>query len=74
MKLRSYVAGQWFEGKASGVELLDAVTGDAICEVSSAGVDFAEVARYGREVGSPALRAMTFHDRAAALKANICVP
>ena len=69
MKLQSYVAGQWREGEGSGVLLHDAVTGDAVCEVTSAGVDFAEVARHGREVGSPALRSMTFHDRAAALKA-----
>lgn len=69
MKLQSYVAGQWREGEGAGVELYDAVTGEAICEVSSAGTDFAEVARHGRETGSPALRAMTFHDRAAALKA-----
>ncbi len=40
-----------------------------MCQVSSAGIDFAAVLRHGREVGGPALRAMTFHERAAALKA-----
>jgi hypothetical protein len=30
-----------------------------------------EMVRHAREVGSPALRAMTFHDRAAALKACV---
>jgi oxepin-CoA hydrolase/3-oxo-5,6-dehydrosuberyl-CoA semialdehyde dehydrogenase len=69
MKLQSYVAGQWREGEGDGVTLLDAVTGDTLCNVSSAGLDFAGIARHGREHGSTALRKMTFHDRALALKA-----
>lgn len=69
MKLQSYVNGQWQEGTGSGVTVCDAVTGEAICQVSSEGVDFAAMVRYGREVGGPALRAMTFQQRAAALKA-----
>jgi len=69
MKLQSYVAGQWCDGEGEGVTLIDAVTGKPVCEVSSAGLDFAAIARHGREVGSPALRKMTFHDRALALKA-----
>jgi len=69
MKLQSYVAGQWRVGDGAGVTLYDAVTGDVVCEVSSAGLDFAAAVRHGREQGSTALRKMTFHDRAAALKA-----
>jgi len=69
MKLPSYAAGQWREGTGPGVAVFDAVTGDTVCEVSSAGIDFAAMVHHAREVGSPALRAMTFHDRAAALKA-----
>ncbi len=69
MKLRSYVAGQWREGEGDGVSLIDAVSGKPLCEVSSAGFDFSAIAKHGREQGSPALRKMTFHDRALALKA-----
>ena len=69
MKLPSYVAGQWRIGEGAGVTLCDAVTGGSVCEVTSAGLDFAAAVRHGREHGSTALRAMTFHDRAAALKA-----
>ena len=36
---------------------------------SSAGIDFAAVLDHARGVGGPALRALTFHERAAALKA-----
>ncbi|PLW82379.1 phenylacetic acid degradation bifunctional protein PaaZ [Kineobactrum sediminis] len=68
MKLPSYVIGQWHEGSSDGVEVLNAVTGDPICEVNSDGIDFAAVLRHGREVGGTALRGMTFHERAAALK------
>ncbi|MFO7550327.1 MAG: phenylacetic acid degradation bifunctional protein PaaZ [Haliea sp.] len=69
MKLQSYVSGQWQEGTGSGVTVCDAVTGEPVCDVSSEGVDFAAMVRHGRDVGGPALRAMTFHERAAALKA-----
>lgn len=69
MKLQSYAAGKWRDGEGDGVTLYDAVTGDSICEVTSAGLDFAEMARYGREQGGVALRKMTFLERAAALKA-----
>ena len=70
MKLTSYVAGQWVEGEGQGKTVLDAVRGQPVCEVTSAGIDMAEVVRYGRDVGGAALRAMTFHERAAALKAT----
>ncbi|WP_206613491.1 phenylacetic acid degradation bifunctional protein PaaZ [Parahaliea mediterranea] len=67
--LESYVAGQWQAGKGEGVTVRDAVGGERVCQVSSDGIDFGAAVRHGREVGGPALRAMTFHDRAAALKA-----
>lgn len=69
MKLQSYVCGEWCEGTGNGVALFDAVKGDPVCEVNSDGIDFAEVVRHAREAGGPALRAMTFHERAAGLKA-----
>ncbi|MBN7797364.1 phenylacetic acid degradation bifunctional protein PaaZ [Parahaliea mediterranea] len=69
MKLESYVTGRWQAGEGEGVTVHNAVSGEPVCQVSSEGVDFAAVVRHGREVGGPALRAMTFHERAAALKA-----
>lgn len=70
MKLSSYIAGQWFESSAPGRVVCDAVRGDAVCEVSSDGADMAGAVAYAREVGGPALRALTFHERAAGLKAT----
>jgi len=68
-KLPSYIKGQWVEGVDVGREVCDAVRGEPVCTVSSEGVDFGAAVRYARETGGRALRAMTFHDRAAALKA-----
>jgi len=67
--LESYVAGTWTKGAGTGREVLDAVTGEPVTRVSSEGIDMGEVVRHAREVGGPALRALTFPERAAALKA-----
>jgi oxepin-CoA hydrolase / 3-oxo-5,6-dehydrosuberyl-CoA semialdehyde dehydrogenase len=69
MNLQSYVRGTWQSGRGGGVAMRDATTGEVIAEASSTGVDFAGVLTHAREVGGPALRALTFHERAALLKA-----
>jgi oxepin-CoA hydrolase / 3-oxo-5,6-dehydrosuberyl-CoA semialdehyde dehydrogenase len=69
MKLKSYVQGHWVEGTGTGALVRDATTGTVVAEVSSAGIDFARVLEYARGTGGPALRALTFHERAARLKA-----
>lgn len=69
MSLQSYVAGAWHSGRDGGVALRDATTGEVIAHASSAGVDFGAMLRHAREAGGPVLRAMTFHERAALLKA-----
>ncbi|HEY3711355.1 MAG TPA: phenylacetic acid degradation bifunctional protein PaaZ, partial [Amycolatopsis sp.] len=67
--LRSYVSGGWHTAPGEGVPLHDAATGEEVARVSSEGVDFAAALGYGRTVGGPALRELTFHQRAALLKA-----
>ncbi len=67
--LESYVAGAWFRASDEGEAVLDAVTGDEVARVSSRGVDYAAAVRHGREVGGPAVRGLTFHERAGVLKA-----
>jgi len=68
MKIQSYAAGKWVTGEG-GETLCNAITGQPVAVVSSKGVDFAGMLRYGREVGGPALRRMNFHERALKLKA-----
>jgi oxepin-CoA hydrolase / 3-oxo-5,6-dehydrosuberyl-CoA semialdehyde dehydrogenase len=69
MNLQSYVCGAWQGGRDDGVAMRDATTGEVVAQASSAGVDFAGVLAHAREVGGPALRAMTFHQRAGLLRA-----
>jgi oxepin-CoA hydrolase/3-oxo-5,6-dehydrosuberyl-CoA semialdehyde dehydrogenase len=68
MMLRSYVNGSWVSPSAGGDPLLDAVTGEQVATISSAGLDMRAALEYGRAVGGPALRELTFHQRAAILK------
>ena len=67
--LESYAAGRWFAASDDGAPLLDAATGEEVARISSAGLDLGEMTTYARTVGGPALRALTFHERAALLKA-----
>jgi oxepin-CoA hydrolase/3-oxo-5,6-dehydrosuberyl-CoA semialdehyde dehydrogenase len=67
--LRSYTGGQWRSPTGEGTPLRDAVTGEEVARISSEGIDMAAALEYGRAVGGPALRELTFHQRAALLKA-----
>jgi oxepin-CoA hydrolase/3-oxo-5,6-dehydrosuberyl-CoA semialdehyde dehydrogenase len=67
--LPSYVGGAWHTAPDEGVPLHDAVTGAEVARVSSTGIDMAATLAYGRRVGGPALRELTFHQRASLLKA-----
>ena len=69
MRLQNYAMGQWVEGSGTGAELVSAVTGEPVAVASSAGLDFKAMLQYSRDIGGTALRAMTFHERAARLKA-----
>ena len=68
MKLQNYILGSWNSGSGEGKALHDAITGDVIAYASTNGMDFGEVLNYGRKVGNPVLRKMTFHERGRMLK------
>lgn len=68
-KLGNYVLGKWVEGEGEGKALKDASTGSLITYASSGGIDLGEVLEYGRKVGNPALRKMTFQERGRMIKA-----
>jgi oxepin-CoA hydrolase/3-oxo-5,6-dehydrosuberyl-CoA semialdehyde dehydrogenase len=67
--LASYARGEWVAGDGKATTLYHAVTGEPIARASSEGLDFRGMLEYGRSTGGPALRKMTFHDRARMLKA-----
>lgn len=64
----NFVLGKWVPSDPGGETLYHAVTGEALYTASSAGLDFGEILRYGREVGSPPLRKMSFQQRGILLK------
>ncbi|MCA1369490.1 phenylacetic acid degradation bifunctional protein PaaZ [Bradyrhizobium sp. BRP14] len=68
-RLESYVGGVWTRGAKEGPALLDAATGAPVALIDSTGIDFAAALAYGRDKAGPALRRMSFHERAAMLKA-----
>ncbi|MBK4216469.1 phenylacetic acid degradation bifunctional protein PaaZ [Paracoccus caeni] len=68
-RLESYVSGRWTPGEKDGQTLLDAATGAPVAVIDSSGIDFAAALAHGRDVAGPKLRKMSFHDRAAMLKA-----
>ncbi len=69
MRLQSYLAGSWQSGDGRAAVLRDASTGAVVAEAASDGLDFGAALEYARTVGGPALRGMTFHERAALLRA-----
>ncbi|QDY99367.1 phenylacetic acid degradation bifunctional protein PaaZ [Nitratireductor mangrovi] len=68
LALNSYAAGKWIAPSGNTTKLKSAIDGRVIAELG-ARLDFAAMLDHARKVGGPALRAMTFHERAAALKA-----
>jgi oxepin-CoA hydrolase / 3-oxo-5,6-dehydrosuberyl-CoA semialdehyde dehydrogenase len=68
MQLKSYVQERWHSGQRDVQALRDATTGQVVAEVGTADIDFRAVLDYARDTGGPALRRLTFHDRAAMLK------
>lgn len=67
--LESYASGHWQAGSGAAVTVDSAITGEPVARISSAGLDFAAMLDWGRRMGGPALRKLTFHERALRLKA-----
>jgi oxepin-CoA hydrolase/3-oxo-5,6-dehydrosuberyl-CoA semialdehyde dehydrogenase len=65
----SYLQGRWQTGTGDGRPMHDAVTGEEVGRLSTGGLDLAGAASYARRTGGPALRELSFHQRASLLKA-----
>ncbi|PTM05984.1 MAG: phenylacetic acid degradation bifunctional protein PaaZ [Bacteroidetes bacterium] len=68
-QIKNYVMGEWVAGEGEELIAYDAIFGTPIGSVSSAGLDYKAILEYGRKVGGPALRKMTFQERGRMLKA-----
>ncbi len=69
IELKSYLGGQWVSGKGKPAVLVNPATEAEIASASTEGVDFAAARTFARDVGGPALRALSFAQRAEILKA-----
>ena len=68
LTLRSYVQGQWVEGGGHET-LVNPATEEPLARAGSQGIDRAGALDFARARGGPALRALSFAERGALLKA-----
>ena len=66
--LHSFAAGRWVGPDPDARPIASAVTGETVARAGGR-LDFQAMIDHAVDVGGPALRAMTFHDRARMLKA-----
>lgn len=67
-KLGNYVLGKWITGDGDGQPLYNAWNGDVVAFASTKGLNYHDILNYGRTIGSPALRKMTFQERGLMLR------
>ena len=66
--LESFSEGRWQPGSGEQRPLLDAATGEIVATAPTEGPDPAALLSYARSVGGPALRELTFLERAEILR------
>lgn len=67
--LQSYSEGRWQDGTGEQRPLRDAATGEIVAAIPGRGPDIGAMLGYARDTGGPALRELTFTQRAGILKA-----
>lgn len=68
LNLLNYAQDGWYQAPSGLADVRSAVTGEVVATTGSQGLDFKAMMDHARTVGGPALRAMTFHERAWMLK------
>ncbi|QNN64140.1 phenylacetic acid degradation bifunctional protein PaaZ [Sphingomonas rhizophila] len=66
--LLNYAQDRWVEGQGLLAPIASAIDGTLVAETGSGGLDFAAMLEHARTVGGPALRRLTFHERARIIK------
>ncbi|MCY7339039.1 MAG: phenylacetic acid degradation bifunctional protein PaaZ [Sphingomonas bacterium] len=68
-QLLNYARDQWIAGESAALSpIASAIDGSLVATTGSGGIDFAGMLDHARSVGGPALRKLTFHDRARIIK------
>jgi oxepin-CoA hydrolase/3-oxo-5,6-dehydrosuberyl-CoA semialdehyde dehydrogenase len=68
-QLLNYERDTWVAGNGELAGIASAIDGAPVATTGSGGIDFGGMLNHAREVGGPALRKLTFHERARMLKA-----
>jgi oxepin-CoA hydrolase/3-oxo-5,6-dehydrosuberyl-CoA semialdehyde dehydrogenase len=68
-QLLNYERDNWVAGNGELAGIASAIDGAPVATTGSGGIDFGGMLDHAREVGGPALRKLTFHERARMLKA-----
>ncbi|MBV9527804.1 phenylacetic acid degradation bifunctional protein PaaZ [Sphingomonas sp.] len=68
-QLLNYERDRWTAGDSALSDIPSAIDGSLVARTGSGGIDFGAMLNHAREVGGPALRQLTFHERARMLKA-----
>ncbi len=63
-KLKSYLCGEWQEGEGQGEALVNPATEEVLAHASSDGLPRGKALEFARHQGGPALRALSFGQRA----------
>ena len=68
-QLLNYSRGEWVPGDARSLsDIHSAIDGSLVTKTGSGGLEFAGMLNHARTVGGPALRKLTFHERARIIK------
>ncbi len=68
-QISSFAAGEWIAPGEGARNIASAVTGEVIATAGNNALDVQGMLDFARNVGGPALRKLTFHERAKMLKA-----
>jgi 3,4-dehydroadipyl-CoA semialdehyde dehydrogenase len=72
--LESYLGGRWSRGHGAEINLVDPTNGSVLATVSAPGLDLKAALAFAREHGGPALRALSYAERAKLLGAIVRQP
>jgi len=68
-QLLNYSLDRWLPGDSGSLaDIASAIDGSLVTRTGSGGIDFAGMLNHARTIGGPALRKLTFHERARIIK------
>ena len=67
-KLENYICGKWQAPTGEGIPQYHAITGELLSVANSEGQPYEDIMDFGRTVGNPNLRKLTFQERGMMLK------